>query len=133
MIDIAEWRARIGAWNVARGNNICTLAARVRSQSQGPPPTSTTVMLLAVIIFITTLAAGDIEMNPGPNCAICGAAFSKGYRLFYPRASSAACLDETVGTHQPFQLRLQPTQLYQDLEAVVGRGELAVTSSCGSH
>ena len=86
-------------------------------------------MLLAVIIFITTLAAGDIEMNPGPNCAICGAAFSKGYRLFYPRASSAACLDETVGTHQPFQ-RLQPTQLYQDLEAVVGRGELAVTSSC---
>ena len=140
MIGFEEWRTCVRAWDAVKGcwfGKTCAAAARRTRLGMGPTTklsasvfTIIVLLLLAVIVSISTVAAGDIEKKPGPNCAVCGVAFSRGYRLFSATDSAATAAAASLKTagHTVTQ-RLQPTQLFLDLEAVVGNRTATISSN----
>ena len=156
MIGLEEWRTCVRAWDAVKGcwfGKTCAAAARrtrlstahaehQHAEHQHAEPvygehklsvsvfTIIVLLLLAVIVSISTVAAGDIEKKPGPNCAVCGVAFSRGYRLFSATDSAATAAAASLKTagHTVTQ-RLQPTQLFLDLEAVIGNRMATISSN----
>ena len=75
MIDLCQWRARIGSWNCSRhwiqpsdctstGNTYCgTGRASTGDTAQAKGPRLIlSIFCLIILLFIS----GDVELNPGP-------------------------------------------------------------------
>ena len=75
MIDLCQWRARIGSWNCSRGHwtqfSPCTgntyfgtgrASAGDTAHHEKGPRLVWSIFCLLILLFIS----GDVELNPGP-------------------------------------------------------------------
>ena len=95
MIDLCQWRARIGSWNCSRhwtqpsdctstGNIYCgTGRASTGDTAQVKTPRGPRLVLSTFCLILLLFISGDVELNPGPTltgikwCLLCNAS------LFY--------------------------------------------------
>ena len=79
MIDLCQWRARIGSWNCSRhwtqpsastsspGNIYCgTGRASTGDTAQVKIPRGPRLVLSIFCLVILLFISGDVELNPGP-------------------------------------------------------------------
>ncbi|XP_019860025.1 PREDICTED: uncharacterized protein LOC105314953 [Amphimedon queenslandica] len=70
MIDLCQWRARIGSWGCCQWSKSCDYPTGTTKETSGTSCRSTSAytLILSIFILIALLLfiSGDVELNPGP-------------------------------------------------------------------
>ena len=71
MIDLCQWRARIGSWSFCQWSKSRDCATGIAKGASGTSFRSTsrsTLIVTSIFILIALLLfiSGDVELNPGP-------------------------------------------------------------------
>uniref|UniRef100_A0A1X7T2B2 Death domain-containing protein n=1 Tax=Amphimedon queenslandica TaxID=400682 RepID=A0A1X7T2B2_AMPQE len=69
MIDLCQWRARIGSWGCCQWSKLCDYPTGIAKESSGTlrRSNSNSTIILSIFTLIALLfISGDVELNPGP-------------------------------------------------------------------